>query len=377
MVGTAIANRTQAETEGLIGFFVNTLVLRTNLSDNPTFRELLGRVREVALGAYAHQDLPFEKLVEILHPERNLSHSPLFQVLFVLQNTPQSAFELPGLTVSPVRVDRETAKFDLTLTLMETADEVRATVEYNTDLFDAATITRLLGHFQTLLEGIVAQSETPIAQLPLLTAAEQQQLLVDWNATATPLPPGSGIHHLFEAQVEQTPDIVAVVYGDAQLTYCELNCRANQLAHLLRQRGVGPEVLVGVCMERSLALLIALLGVLKAGGVYVPLEPTYPPERLALMLADTQAPVLLTQHHLLPRLPASRAQLVCLDTDWETIAQESETNPGRPVDAEHLAYVMYTSGSTGRPKGVGVRHHSVVRLVKNTTYASFTAADVF
>jgi len=371
-VGTPIANRNRAELEGLIGFFVNTLVLCTDLSGEPSFRELLKRVREAALGAYAHQDLPFEMLVNALQPERDLSHTPLFQVMFILQNAPMEALELPGLTLSQLEVGTGVATFDLTLAIGEGPDGLSGALEYNTDLFDAATIQRMVGHFQTLLEGIVADPDQPISTLPLLTETEGHQLLVEWNDTATDYPQDRCIHHLFEAQVERTPDVIAVAFPstssghrkDECLTYDELNWRANQLAHYLRKLGVGPETLVGLCVDRSLEMVISLLGILKAGGAYLPLDPAYPQERLAFMLQDSLVSVLLTQAWLVANLPisdlrspTSNLQIICLDADWETIAQESEENP---VTAENAAYVIYTSGSTGKPKGVPVPHRSVV-----------------
>ncbi|MBD2015334.1 amino acid adenylation domain-containing protein [Microcoleus sp. FACHB-53] len=363
IVGTPIAGRNQVEAEGLIGFFVNTLALRTYLSGNPSFQELLGRVREVALGAYAHQDLPFEKLVEELQPERDRSRTPLFQVMFVLQNTPTSALELPGLTVNSLNIDSGTAKFDLTLFMIETAQGLRASLEYNTDLFNPATITRMLGNFQTLLEGIVANPKQRLSDLPLLTASEQHQLLVEWNNTTKEYPQDKCIHQLVEAQVEQAPDAVAVVYEGEQLTYRELNARANQLAHYLQVLGVGPEVLVGICVERSLEMLVGLLGILKAGGAYVPLDPAYPLERLAFMLEDASVSVLLTQARLVKSLPQHHAPVVCLDRDWEVLAQYSEENPFSGVTPKNLAYVIYTSGSTGKPKGVLVEHRGLLNLV--------------
>jgi len=377
IVGTPIAGRNQVEAESLIGFFVNTLALRTYLSGNPRFQELLNRVREVALGAYAHQDLPFEKLVEELQHERDRSRTPLFQVMFVLQNTPTSALELPGLTVNSLDLDSGTAKFDLTLFIMETAQGLRASLEYNTDLFNAATITRMLGNFQTLLEGIVANPQQHLSDLPLLTAAEQHQLLVQWNNTQTVYPNNTCIHQLFEAQAEQTPNAVAAVFGSEQLTYRELNHRANQLAHHLQKLGVGPETCVGICVERSLDILVGLLGILKAGAAYLPLDPAYPQERLTFMLEDAQVPVLLTQQPQVEKLPLHRAKVVCLDTDWDAINRESQENPISSVMADNLAYVMYTSGSTGRPKGVSVIHRGVVRLVKGANYANLAAAEVF
>jgi amino acid adenylation domain-containing protein/non-ribosomal peptide synthase protein (TIGR01720 family) len=363
VVGTPISGRTRVETEGLLGFFVNTLVLRTDLSGNPRFRELLRRVRKVSLGAYEHQDLPFEKLVEALQPARDLSRNPLVQVMVALQLPPPPAEELPGLTVHPVAVDCGTAKFDLTLSLQDTEQGLLVTMEYNTDLFDHPTITRMLSYFQTLLEGIIAAPEQRLADLPLLTAAERQQLLVEWNNITADYPQDTCLHELFEAQVERTPDAVAVVCNGQQLTYSALNLRANQLAHYLRALGVGPEVCVGLCVERSLEMVVGLLGILKAGGAYVPLDPDYPTERLATKMADAQVAVVGTQRQHMAALPALGLHVVCLDTDWEQIAQHSAANPVTRVEPENLAYVMYTSGSTGTPKGVMVEHRQVLAFL--------------
>ncbi|MBD2040238.1 non-ribosomal peptide synthetase [Microcoleus sp. FACHB-672] len=372
LIGSPIANRNRAEVEKLIGFFVNTLVLRTGLVGNPTFRELLSRVREVALGAYAHQDLPFEKLVEELQPTRNMSHAPLFQVMFILQNSPMPSLELPGLTLHPLEVETSTAKFDLTLSMLNTKEGLDGVWEYNTDLFDAATIKRVTGHFQNLLEGIVANPEQQISKLPLLTERERNQLLVEWgNSTAQELwtedYSGLCIHELFEAQVEKTPDAVVVVFEYQQLTYQELNQRANQLAYYLQTLGVKPEVLVGICVERSLEMLVGLLAILKAGGAYVPLDPTYPSERLALMLEDAQVPVLLTQKHLRESLPEHQAQVVCLDQyELHNFDNNSLKNLKFPSsNPSNLAYVIYTSGSTGRPKGVQIAHASVINFLRS------------
>ncbi|MEG4234725.1 amino acid adenylation domain-containing protein [Microcoleus sp. Pol11C3] len=360
IVGSPIANRNRAEIEGLIGFFVNTLVLRTELSGDPSFRELLGRVREVALGAYAHQDLPFEKLVEELQLERDLSRNPLFQVMFVFQNAPISALEFRGLSLTPVEVHNGTAKFDLTLELEESAEGIRGWFEYNTDLFDPLTITRMTNNFQTLLEGIVANPEQRLWNLPLLSGSEQHQLLVEWNKTQTDYPNQACIHQLFEAQVERTPDAVAVVFEEEQLTYLQLNQRANQLAHHLQKFGVEPEMLVGICVERSLEMIVGLLGILKAGGAYLPLDPSYPQDRLAFMLEDAQVSVLLTQQKLVSGFSEYKAQRLCLDTNWEVIAQENEEKPVSSVTTDNLAYTIYTSGSTGKPKGVLVTHQNLV-----------------
>ncbi len=359
LVGSSIANRNRAEIEGLIGVFVNTLVLRTDVKGDPTFRELLARVREVTLGAYAHQDLPFEKLVEELQPERSLSYNPVFQVMFQLRNNPMPPLELPGLTLSLLNVETNTTQFDLSLDLEEIGERLQASVEYSTDLFDRATIARMLGHLQTLLEGIAANPEQRLSSLPLLTAPEKQQLL-EWNNTHTGYLPNQCPDELFEKQVEQTPDAIAAVFENQQLTYRQLNARANQIAHYLQKLGAEREVLVGVCADRSLEAIAAFLGVLKAGAAYLPLDPAYPPKRLAYMLEDAQAPLLLTQQHLLNKLPPHSCKVVCLDADWEQIALESEENPSNTATPENLAYVTYTSGSTGRSKGVAVTRRSLV-----------------
>ncbi|MEH2313988.1 MAG: amino acid adenylation domain-containing protein [Nostoc sp.] len=377
VVGSPIANRNRAEIEGLIGFFVNTLVLRTNLASNPTFGELLTRVREVALGAYTHQDLPFEKLVDELQPQRSLSYTPLFQVMFALKNAPMSALELPGLSLNLLASESGSTKFDLTLLMTETAQGLIGSLEYNTDLFESSTISRMAEHLQTLVSEIVANPQQRLSELPLLTQAEKA-LLVKWNDTSLEYPQHQCIHQLFEAQVERTSDTVAVVFDDQQLTYCELNARANQLAHYLQKLGVEPEVLVGICVERSLEMVIGLLGILKAGGAYVPLDPAYPAERLAFILQDAQIPVLLTQQRLIEKLPESQTRTVCLDTDWGSIAQQSQQNLISNCTTDNLAYIIYTSGSTGQPKGVLVNHANVVRLfVATESWYNFNQKDVF
>jgi amino acid adenylation domain-containing protein len=362
-IGTPIAGRTRPELEGLIGFFVNTLVLRTDLSGDPTFRELLARVRETALGAYAHQDLPFEMLVEALQPQRDLSRTPLFQVMFALQNTPLPSVDLPGLRFSPIEADSGTAKFDLSLFLAETEQGLAGNLEYNTDLFEAATVRRLLGHFQHLLDAAITDPAQRLSELPLLTQTERLQILGEWNATQTRCPKAQTVHRLFEFQAEQTPYAVALVFEGEDLTYRELNAKANRLAHSLRDLGVGPEVPVGICLERSVNMVVALLAVLKAGGAYIPLDPAYPSERLAFMLSDAGASLVLTQESLVARLSGHEAVPICLDTDAQVIAQQSEENPFPMTGAEHLAYVIYTSGSTGRPKGVEITHASVVNFL--------------
>ncbi|MEH2192519.1 MAG: amino acid adenylation domain-containing protein [Nostoc sp.] len=363
LIGSPIAGRNQVETEGLIGFFVNTLAIRTKLAGNPSFRQLLSQVREVTLGAYSHQDLPFEKLVEELQPERDMSHSPLFQVMFAFHNTPSQVWELPGLTITPLEVHSSAAKFDLTLDIKETSQGIKAGIEYNTDLFDDTTIARMLGNFQTLLAGIVTNPEQQIANLPLLTASEEHQLLVEWNNTQTDYPKNTCIHQLFADQTERTPNAIAVIFENQQLTYQELNDYANQLAHYLQSLGVKPEMAVGICVERSLNLIIGLLGILKAGAFYVPLDPAYPQERLAFMLQDSQISILLTQQHLLKTLPSHQAQVICLDSDRDSIAAHQQNSPKTDVTPDNLIYTIYTSGSTGKPKGVQITHRNVLNFL--------------
>jgi amino acid adenylation domain-containing protein len=363
VIGSPIAGRNRAELEGLIGFFVNSLPLRTSLAGNPSFRELLTRVKETALGAYAHQDLPFEKIVEGVQPPRSLSYPPIFQIMFALQNQPAATLSLPGLDITSLEREFDTAKYDLTLFMTESDDGLGCWLEYNTDLFDLSTIERLGRHFEVLLSGVVANPDSPILDLPLLTKAEQQQL-VAWNDTRVEFPRQYCVHQLFEKQVERTPAATAVVFGEQKVTYAELNRRANQLAHYLRKRGVGPEVLVGLCVERSVEMVVGLLGILKAGGAYVTLDPVNPRDRLSFMLADAAAPVLLTQERLLTGLPEHAAGVICLDRDWPEIAQESDEKLESQVNAENPAYVIYTSGSTGRPKGVVITH----RAICNHTY---------
>ena len=362
-VGTPIANRKYSEIQGLIGVFVNTLVMRTDLSGNPSFRELLNRIRQVALGAYAREDLPFEQLVEELQPERNLSHQPLFQVMFVLQEDPMPELILPGLTLTRLQTNSGTSKFDLTLYMVNSEPGLTGELEYNTDLFDSATINRIIKHFTALLESIVSNPEQRLSELPILTKSEQHTLLVEWNDTASDYPKDTCIHQLFEAQVKRTPDAIAAVFKNQQITYQELNARANQLAHYLASLGVQPNVLVGICVERSLEMLIALLGILKAGGTYLPLDPTHPQERLAFMLEDAKVQVLLTQKQLVTTLPQHNAKIICLDADWESIARESKFNPVSRSSSDNLAYIIYTSGSTGKPKGVQIPHSGLVNFL--------------
>jgi amino acid adenylation domain-containing protein len=359
-IGTPIANRNRLEIEDLIGFFVNTLVLRSDLSGDPQFDVLLAKVKQTVLDAQSHQDLPFEQVVEALQPERNMSYNPLFQVLFVFQNTPQSSLKLSGLQINAMDEENTTTKFDLTLFISERAGALECTFEYNIDLFDHSTISRLAEHYLTLLQGIVNRPRARLSELPLLTQKEKQQILIDWNDTAVNYPQGETIPQLFEEQVVKNPNAVAIVFEDRSVTYAELNARANQLAHYLRTKGVGPDVLVGLCVERSLEMIVGLMGTLKAGGAYVPLDPGYPQDRLDFMITDVNAPIVLTQASLLNKLALCSSRILCLDTQWHEVAVEPATNPVVPIMPENLAYCIYTSGSTGRPKGVGVPHQGIL-----------------
>jgi len=374
-VGTQIVNRERPEIKELIGLFVNTLVLRTDMSGNPSFNALLDRVRKVTLSAYAHRDLPFEKLVEKLRPERSLSYTPLVQVMLVLMNAPPD-IQMEGLTVSQIAVETSTAKFDLGLFLENTDKGLTGDWVYNTDLFEPATIARIAEHFQTLLEAVVTAPETRVSSLEMLTKQEQHQLLWEWNNTVVEYPDHKYIHQVFEEQVERSPDAVAIVFERQQLTYRQLNAKANQLAHFLQKLGVGKERLVGICVEHSLLMAVAVLGILKAGGAFVPLASAYPQDRLAYMLDESQSLVLLTQQHLVDGLPANKVKVVCLDSVEGTISQENDENPVNNVTSENLAYVIFTSGSTGQPKGILMTHEGVVSRVNRTQEIhEFTSDD--
>ena len=374
-IGTPIAGRGRTELEGLIGFFANTLVLRTDLSGVPTFRQVLARVRESALGAYTHQDLPFEKLVEELAPVRDLSRNPLFQVCFALQNMPGRGLTLQGLEVERVELTTEHAKFDLSLDLRERDGQLRMSFEYCTDLFERGTIERLAEHFGVLLGSILADPDQSIETLALMSEAERHRILVQWNDTAALYPKDKTLAELFEAQVRRTPDALALIHEDQRLSYTQLNARANQLAHYLRARGVGPDVPVAICMERSPALIVGLLGIVKAGGAYVPVDPELPAERVAFMLEDSGAQFLLTQDALLERLPAGACQRLCMDRDWNEIAAHGSEDPPNQSTPRQLVYLMYTSGSTGTPKGVAIRQQSVIRLVARPNYMDISPND--
>nr|QEO74621.1 condensation domain-containing protein [uncultured bacterium] len=364
--GTPVAGRDSVETEALVGLFVNTLVMRTDLAGDPAFAELLGRVREVCLGAYAHGDVPFERLVGELHTERDTSRTPLFQVLFVLQNAPMPALELPGLKLTPIDFDNGVAKFDLTLSAEETAQGLKCTLGYSAELFEASTAARMAEHFRTLLDGVASDPSRRLSELPLLTEGERQQLLRGWNETRADYQRDVCLHQLFERQAASSPDAVAVVCEDERLTYGELNARANQLARHLRALGVGPEVTVGVLLERSAEMVVAVLGVLKAGGAYVPLDPEYPRERLRFMLDDARPRVVLTLEGLLESLPTrvnGGARAVCLDADRAAFEGEEASDLDVGVDPANLAYIIYTSGSTGRPKGVLIEQRRLANYV--------------
>ncbi|MCA2657550.1 MAG: amino acid adenylation domain-containing protein [Microcystis sp. M049S2] len=374
VIGSAIANRNRREIEGLIGFFVNTLALRLDLSEKPSFAAFLKQVQAMAQDAYEHQDLPFEMLVEELQLERRLDRNPLVQVMFALQNAANEAWNLPGLTIAEMSWELDSVRFDLEVHLSEVNDGIAGYCCYKIDLFDETTIARLLQHFQNILRAIIANPQQSVSLLTLLSEQEQKQLLVDWNQTQADYPQDSCIHQLFEAQVERTPDAIAVVCSDQQLTYTELNKRANQLAHYLRSLGVEADCLVGLCVERSFAMIIGILGILKAGGAYLPLDPEYPTERLSFMVKDAQISVLLSQEKLVEKLPEYQATRVCLDKDWPTIAKFSRDNLNIKLQPHNLGYVIYTSGSTGQPKGVMMGQLALGNLIlwqlQNTTVAN-------
>jgi len=388
-IGSPIANRHRSELEKLIGFLVNSLVLRTDLSGDPSFRELVERVRDVTLAAYAHQDLPFEKLVEELQPVRSLGQNPLFQVVFALQNAPMSQLSLPGLLLSPVELETKTSRFDLEVYLWQCSDNfrnlwgkgwqqtdgLRGVIVYNTDVFDAATIATFRQHFQTLLEGIVANPDTLLSALPLLAFQEQQRLLQQWGKHQPHLPYPIGIHQQFELQVQQRPHAIALQFNNQSFTYEQLNQGSNQLARYLQKLGIAAEMPVGICLERGIEAIAAILAVLKAGGVYVPLDPSYPSERLRFMVEDAGVTVVLTQAAGAESLQTEGTKIICLEQSWSAIAQESDENLLMPCTASQLAYILYTSGSTGTPKGVMVPHCAVIRLVCQTNYVQINPSD--
>ncbi|WP_437305959.1 amino acid adenylation domain-containing protein [Sorangium sp. So ce388] len=363
-IGTPVAARPRAALEGVVGCFLNTLALRVDLSGNPRVTELLARVRAAVTEGQAHQEVPFERVLEALSLERNLSHTPLFNVMLAMDPTPEPAPEIPGLSSSAQRIDTGTAQFDLALNLAADGQGARGAWEYNTDLFDRATVARLTRHLLAILDGFVASPEARLGDLPMMDAAEREQLLTGWNATGRAYPDERRVHELFEAQAERTPDAVAVIFDDKRLSYRELNQRANQVAHALRRRGVAPDGLVAIAAERSVEMVVGLLGILKAGGAYVPIDPEYPADRIAFMLEDAAAPVLLSQWPVASRLPAHHAEVLCLDADRALIDSEPTGNLAVPVAPDHLAYTIYTSGSTGRPKGAGNSHRGLLNRLQ-------------
>jgi amino acid adenylation domain-containing protein len=389
-VGSAIANRRWPETERLIGMLVNTIALRADLTGNPTFPELVGRVRQATVDAYTHQDLPFDTLVDALQRTRDLSRNPLFQVMFNFHDAPLPELSLPGLTIDLVEVvSNQSAKFDLNVIAIPRSEQragsgaktgpagITMIWEYSTDLFDEATIRRFENLYRTLLAGIVANPNQRIAEIPVLAEEDRRRVLTLGSGRTHERPRDACIHELFAQQAALTPDATAVAFEGREFSYAELDHRANQLAHLLRSRGVGAEVLVGVCLERSLEMVAALLGILKAGGAYVPLDPCHPQQRSRLLLADASVAVLLTEEKFRRQFASCVSELICLDTEWPDGAPADRDDPAWAADADNLAYIMYTSGSTGRPKGVCVTHRGVVRLVRYTDYADFGPEEIF
>src|SRR6185437_7503409 len=360
LVGSPIAGRTRSETENLIGLFLNTLILRADFSDGATFRDLLAQIKKNSLEAFANQNVPLEKIVDALQIERDASRPPLAQVMFVLQNESLRTPELAGLKTKILPAHNGVAKFDIELSLEETDGALGGYLEYNTDLFEEATIERMLGHFQTLLEGVIANPTEKISALPILTASERQKMLVEWNDNAAEFSKDKCVHQLFEEQVARTPDAPALIFNDEWMTYRELNERANQLAQKLRALGVAPDSRVGICVERSFNMIVGVMGILKAGGCYLPLDPEYPKERLQFMLEDSQAAVLVTQKSLRDNLQfgISNLRVICVDEPGNAVVSTaSNTEETRQRDAgaprsENLCYLIYTSGSTGQPKGV-------------------------
>ena len=408
IVSTGITNRNHPKLEDLIGCFINILILRTDLSGNPKFTELMQRVREVTLQAYAHQDLPFEQLTVAINQERDLSYHPVAQVMFILQNSPLQTLKLPEITATSLKIQGVTSQLDLNLQMWETPNALEGYISYNTDLFEATTIARMLDCFTTLLQAIVINPDENISTLSLLNATERQKILLDWNATETAFPEDQCLHQLFELNVEKHPDAIAICYGQEQITYGELNRRANQLAHYLQKKGIGTDAIavreacpigqggalpiVAICMEKSIEMVVGILGILKAGAAYLPLDPSYPKARLAFMLEDINAQIVLIQHQLVSALPAQSAvlgspqeeqlcktaqerQVICIDADWQDIAASSVENPHSGVKPSHLAYVIYTSGSTGKPKGIAINHLGVVNNITDLNRSYRISSD--
>jgi amino acid adenylation domain-containing protein len=362
-VGSPIAGRTRTETEPLIGFFVNTLVMRTDLSASPTFAGLLARVKEVTLGAYANQDVPFEKLVEVLSPQRDLNRTPLFQVMFILQNTPLPQMQLGEARLEPINVSSQMSKFDLTMSLEEKGGGIQGYLEYSTELFEEQTIHRMIGHFEVLLEAIVDNEQASIDDLPLLTDVERKQLIEQWSGVSRPLQSTKCLHELFEEYAERMPDAIAVASSEGRLKYSELNSEANRLAAHLRRLGIGPEVAVGILLEPSIEMVVGVLGILKAGGGYVPIDPSFPKDRIEFILEDSGVSVLLTRNSIKERLTASGINVFCMDEDAKSLAAYDDANIRSSVTPENQVYTIYTSGSTGRPKGVVVEQRQILNYL--------------
>ena len=367
VVGTSVYHRTGSELERLIGLFVDLMAIRCRLSADDTFRQLLARVRENVLLALENRHVPFDQVVQEIQPERNARHTPLFQVLFALHAIAPLSVELPGVELTPIDLQADTAKFDLALHITETGSTLTAMMEYNSDLFEAATIRRFLNQYLTLLNAIAIDPDRRLCTLPLLTEPERSQALIEWNDTEQYYGPGS-VQMAFEQQAEAQPAAIALLYDGRHLTYNELNVRANRLAHYLKSLGVGPEARVGICVERGLEMLVGVLGILKAGGGYLPLDSKYPLERLTFMIEDSHTEIVIVEQEQLERIPATICLTVCIDSEWQLIEKENGANPEHLTSAENVAYISYTSGSTGRPKGVEVLHKGILRLVRGAEY---------
>ncbi|HVG20351.1 MAG TPA: amino acid adenylation domain-containing protein [Blastocatellia bacterium] len=364
VIGTAVSNRVRKEFEGVIGMFVNTVVMRTDLGGNPTFREVIRRVKEEGIKAMANQDVPFERVVEEVVKGRDVRRNPIFGVMFVMQDWGKRVERMGAATGELIDVESRTSKFDLLVEVEAREQEMRVSVEYDVDLYDEWKMKQVMGHYEKVLEEMVRDAGQRLWDFPLMTEQELRRARVDWNDTKVSYEHETCVHHLLEAQAARTPDAVAVVFNGEGLTYRELNERANQLAHHLRRLGVGPGVLVGICLDRSVEMIIALVAALKAGGAYLPIDAEYPKERLAFMLKDAQAPVLLTSRKNSHRLPGHNAHTILLDRDWDLIARESRDNPTGEVFPDNLTYIIYTSGSTGRPKGIGLPHRALTNLIE-------------
>lgn len=362
IVGTPIANRNHSEIEDLIGFFINTLAMRAKFSESPSFMEHLVNVRNTALDAYTHQDLPFELLVDAIQPERNLSHSPIFQVAYTLQNVPIEELRIPDVVITPLEVDQKTAKFDLTLVFVEKRDKLIGSIEFNTNLFELSTIEHLIGHFRNLLEGISNNPEEKVNVYPLLSETERKMVVEEWNCTQATTPTNYCAHELFEQQVRLSPDAIALSFEGQSKTYQELDDDSNRVGNLLLKKGVRPETIIGISCDRSMDMIVGLLGIMKAGGAYLPLDPSYPVDRLNYMVSDSGITVLLSQKKIAHRLPTHRCEVIWLDEDWDEILKESPMKVNSGVHAENLAYVIYTSGSTGNPKGTLLTHRGLSNL---------------